>query len=178
METLLLVLFAIGIGYAILSAFVGDVFGVEFHAGELPFLSPTIIATFLTVFGGIGYMLFQNTSWSALVIAGLSLLTGIGVSSVVLFLVVIPLQSAQKGEALSSKAMIGREAKVITSIEGFRIGEIIYEQGGTRHNAPARSIEETMIPSGTQVIIVDELAGTFIVEKLGAIIMQKEGGYK
>ncbi|MCD9022786.1 NfeD family protein [Cohnella silvisoli] len=166
METLMLVLFAIGAGYAVLSLIVGDVFGLEIHAGELPFLSPTIIATFMTVFGGIGYMLLHSTGWSALPVAGLSLLAGLGVSSVVLFLVVIPLHAAQKGTAQSAKAMIGHEAKVITSIEALRLGEIVYEQGGTRHSAPAKAIEESVIPQGTQVRIVDEMAGTFVVEKV------------
>jgi hypothetical protein len=165
-ETLVLVLFAIGVGYAVLSLIVGDVFGLEFHAGELPFLSPTIIATFLTVFGGIGYMLLHNTGWSAVPVAGLSLLTALGVSSAVLFLVVIPLHAAQKGTVLSAKGMIGHEARVITSIEALRLGEIVYEQGGTRHSAPAKAIEEAIIPQGTQVRIVGESAGTFVVEKV------------
>jgi hypothetical protein len=165
-ETLVLVLFAIGVGYAVLSLIVGDVFGLEFHTGELPFLSPTIIATFLTVFGGIGYMLLHNTGWSAMAVAGLSLLTALGVSSVVLFLVVIPLHAAQKGTALSAKGMIGLDARVIISIEALRLGEIVYEQGGTRLSAPAKALGEAIIPHGTQVRIVGETAGTFIVEKV------------
>lgn len=166
METLMLVLFGIGVAYAIITAIVGDVFGLEIHAGEIPFLSPTIIATFLTVFGGIGYMLLHNTEWSAFPVAGLSLLIALGVSSAVLFLVVLPLYAAQKGTALSSKAMIGLEAKVVTSIEVSRLGEIVYEQGGTRHSAPAKAAENASIPQGSQVRILDEMAGTFLVEKL------------
>jgi len=165
METLMIVLFGIGVGYAILSAVVGDVFGLELHAGELPFLSPTIIATFATVFGGVGYMLFRNTGWSSLPVASLSLLVALGVSSAVLFLVVIPLQAAQKGEAKSVKMMIGLEAEVVTTIEASRLGEIVYEQGGTRHSAPAKTNGGEPIPSGAQVRIVGELAGTFVVEK-------------
>jgi hypothetical protein len=166
LETLMIVLFGIGVAYAIITAIVGDLFGLEIHAGEIPFLSPTIIATFLTVFGGIGYMLLHNTEWSAFPIAGLSLLIALGVSSAVLFLVVLPLYAAQKGTALSSKAMIGLEAKVITSIEVSRLGEIVYEQGGTRHSAPAKAAENASIPQGAQVRILDEMAGTFVVEKL------------
>jgi membrane-bound ClpP family serine protease len=163
---MMIVLFAIGAGYAILSAVVGDVFGLEMHAGELPFLSPTIIATFLTVFGGVGYMLLRNTGLTPVPVASLSLLAAIGVSSIVLFMVVIPLQAAQKGTAKSSKEMIGLEAKVIISIEALRMGEIVYEQGGTRHSAPAKAIEDATIPQGAQVRIVDEMAGTFVVEKV------------
>ncbi|RED64050.1 hypothetical protein [Cohnella lupini] len=166
METLMIVLFGIGVAYAVITAIVGDLFGLEIHAGELPFLSPTIIATFLTVFGGIGYMLLHNTDWTTLPVAGVSLLIALGVSSAVLFLVVIPLQAAQKGTALSSKAMIGLEAKVIISIEALRLGEIVYEQGGTRHNAPAKAVEDAVIAQGSQVRIVDEMAGTFVVEKV------------
>jgi membrane-bound ClpP family serine protease len=99
-------------------------------------------------------------------VASLSLLAAIGVSSIVLFMVVIPLQAAQKGTAKSSKEMIGLEAKVIISIEALRMGEIVYEQGGTRHSAPAKAIEDATIPQGAQVRIVDEMAGTFVVEKV------------
>jgi len=166
METLMIVLFGIGVGYAILSAVVGDVFGLDVHTGELPFLSPTIIATFMTVFGGVGYMLHHNTGWAALPVASLSLLVALGVSSAVLFLVVIPLQAAQKGTAMSAKEMIGYEAEVVTTIEVSRLGEIVYEQGGTRHSAPAKTIGDAAIPHGSQVRIVAELAGTFVVEKV------------
>ncbi|MFC4600454.1 hypothetical protein [Cohnella hongkongensis] len=166
METLMIVLFCIGVGYAVLSAFVGDLFGLDVHTGELPFLSPTVIATFMTVFGGVGYMLLHNTGWPALPIAGLSLLISLGVSSVVLFLVVIPLQAAQKGSAQSSKQMIGRKAEVVTSIEGARLGEIVYEQGGTRHSAPAKARGDAAIRQGAQVRILDEIAGTFVVEEV------------
>lgn len=165
METFMIVLFGIGVGYAVLSAFVGDLFSLDVHTGELPFLSPTVIATFLTVFGGVGYMLLHNTDWSALPVAGLSLLIALGVSSVVLFLVVIPLQAAQKGSARSAKQMIGSLAEVATSIEGSRLGEIVYEQGGTRHSAPAKASGGISIRQGAQVRILDEIAGTFVVEE-------------
>jgi len=161
-----MILFAIGVGYAILTATVGDLFGLDAPGGDLPFLSPTIIATFLTVFGGIGYMLIRNTEWTALPVAGLSLLAALGVSSIVLFLVVIPLHAAQKGAAHSAKEMIGFEAKVVTGIDSQRIGEIVYEQGGTRHSAPAKSLEGDSIPQGAQVKIIDELAGMFVVTKI------------
>lgn len=166
METLMMVLFAAGVGYAILTTILGDVFGLEAHTGDFPFLSPTIIATFVTVFGGIGYLLLHNTGWSSLPIAGVALMSALGVSAAVLFLVVLPLYAAQKGDALSVKGMIGCEARVITSIETNRLGEIVYEQGGSRHNAPAKSAEAATIQSGSRVRILDELGGTFVVERI------------
>jgi membrane-bound ClpP family serine protease len=166
METLMIVLFFIGAGYALFSLVFGDWLGFDFHPGDLPFLSPTVIATFLTVFGGVGYMLFHRTGWSAVPVAGISLLFALGVSSAVLFLVVIPLHAAQKGTALSAKAMIGLEAEVVTPIDPGRIGEIVYLQGGTRNSAPARTAHGAAIPQGTSVRIVGETAGTFTVESL------------
>jgi membrane-bound ClpP family serine protease len=166
LETLMLILFAIGVGYAIWTTVAGDVFGLEVHAGELPFLSPTIIATFVTAFGGIGYVLLRYTEWTKLTVAALALLLSLMISSAVLFFVILPLYAAEKGEALSANEMIGREAKVVTSIEPLRIGEIVYEQGGIRQSAPARASEESEIPQGAKVRIVDVTAGTFIVTKL------------
>lgn len=166
METLMIVIFAIGVGYAVLSAVFGDVFGLEFHAGELPYLSPTIIAVFLTFFGGVGYILLHHTGLSVFLVAGLLLMTAAAVSCVLLFVVVIPLYAAQKGTALSAKEMIGCEAQVITSIETTRLGEIVYEQGGTRHSAPVKALEGAVIPQGSHVRIIDELAGTFVVKRI------------
>lgn len=162
----MMTLFIIGVGYAVLTTIVGDVFGVEAHAGDLPYLSPTVIATFVTVFGGIGYLLLHNTEWSAVPVAGVALLAGLGVSSAMMFLVVIPLQAAQKGAAQSAKTMIGRAAQVVTPIETARFGEIVYEQGGARHSAPAKARGDALIEQGANVRIVGEQSGTFVVEKI------------
>jgi membrane protein implicated in regulation of membrane protease activity len=166
METLMLVLFFIGVGYAALSLIVGDWLGFDLHPGGLPMLSPTVIATFLTVFGGVGYLLLNEAGWPALPVAGIALLGASAVSSAVLFLVVIPLHAAQKGTASSARAMIGQLAEVITVIEPGRLGEIVYQQGGTRHSAPARTAGEQAIPQGSEVRIVGESAGTFLVESV------------
>jgi membrane-bound ClpP family serine protease len=168
METLMLVLFCIGAGYAVLSLVIGDWIGVDLHPGDLPFLSPTVVATFVTVFGGTGYMLLHRTGWTALPVAVLSLLAAVAVSSAVLFLVVIPLHAAEKGAAPSAKHMIGLQAEVITAIESQRLGEIIYLQGGTRNNAPARAVDGSTIGQGAPVRIIGESAGTFVVERMNA----------
>ena len=164
METLMIVLFFIGAGYALLSLVVGDWLGFDFHPGDLPYLSPTVIATFLTVFGGIGYVLLHRTGWPAMPVAGVALLAGLAVSSAVLFLVVIPLHAAQKGTAPSAKDMLGLEAEVVTSIEPGRLGEIVYMQGGFRSSAPAKSADGRAIGQGAIVRIVGETGGTYVVE--------------
>jgi membrane-bound ClpP family serine protease len=166
LETVMIVLFFLGAGYALLSLIVGDWLGFDFNPGELPFLSPTVIATFITVFGGVGYMLLHQTGWSAFPVVGLSLIAALAVSTAVLFLVIVPLHASQKGEAMSAKAMIGLEAEVITSIGPGRLGEIVYLQAGTRHSAPAKTTGGEALSQGSNVRIVSETAGTFVVEAL------------
>lgn len=166
METFMMALFIIGVGYAVLTTIVGDVFGVEASVGDLPYLSPTVIATFVTVFGGLGYLLLHHTDLGSISVAGIALLSALGVSSAMLFLVVIPLHAAQKGTALSAKTMIGCPAQVVTSIDAQRVGEIVYEQGGSRHSAPAKAMNSIPIEQGADVRIVGEVSGTFVVEKL------------
>lgn len=169
METLLIVLFALGAGYALLSLVFGDWLGFDLHPGGLPLLSPTIIATFVTVFGGLGYLLLHETGWPPAAVIGVALIAALGVSTAVLFLVVIPLHAAQKGEAQSAKSMIGLEAEVVTPIEPRRLGEIVYQQGGSRHSAPAKGQGDASLDQGVTVRIVGESAGTFIVEAIDAV---------
>ncbi|MEX2416487.1 MAG: hypothetical protein WD424_10115 [Paenibacillaceae bacterium] len=69
MESLYLILFIIGLAYAVLTIFVGDIFNIHFNlgGGHLPFISPTTIASFITVFGGSGYFLSEKTLLRAIV---------------------------------------------------------------------------------------------------------------
>ena len=55
MDTLYLILFFVGLAYAVLSIFIGGIFDIHFDlsGGHLPFISPTTIGAFITVFGGV-----------------------------------------------------------------------------------------------------------------------------
>ncbi|WP_068618204.1 NfeD family protein [Paenibacillus tuaregi] len=168
METLFLVLFLIGLVFAVLSIFVGDIFHlhVDVSGGHFPYLSPTTIAAFITVFGGLGYFLIINTSLSQVLISAISVFAAIVVSACMFFFIVVPLQAAHKSTARSAKDLIGKSAVVVSPITGDSRGEIVYEQGGTRLSAPARSNSGEMIYKGETVIVLDEAAGTFLVAKL------------
>ncbi len=168
MENLYLILFIIGLVYAVLTVFVGDIFNIHFDlgGGQLPFISPTTIAAFVTVFGGIGYYLSEKTGLSGALIGGIAIVIAILVAGLMFFLVVVPLLNAEKTAAYSAHEMIGRTAEVITIIKDDSKGEIIYEQGGSRLSAPAKSINGLSIRQGEAVTIMDVTSGTFIVQKL------------
>lgn len=168
MDTLYLLLFAIGVIYAVITIFLGDIF--DFHldfGGQFPFLSPTTIATFVTVFGGCGYVLERNTSWNGVLVAFISFASAV-VSAILMFLfVMLPLYRAEKSAAKSAREMIGQTAEVVTVIMQGAKGEILYEQGGVRLSAPAMVADGQGIRQGELVRIVDVSSGTFVVEKIG-----------
>ncbi len=168
MESLYLILFLVGFVYAVLTIFVGDIFNIHFDlgGGQLPFISPTTIAAFVTVFGGTGYYLSEKTGLSGALISGIAIVIAIIVSGLMFFFVVVPLLNAEKTAAYSAHEMIGRTAEVITIIQDNSKGEIIYEQGGSRLSAPAKSANGLSIKQGEAVTIMDVLSGTFIVQKL------------
>jgi membrane-bound ClpP family serine protease len=167
MESLYLILFIIGLAYAVLTVFVGDIFHTHFDVGggHLPFISPTTIGSFITVFGGIGYFLSTKTSFSGALIGGISIVIAIVVSALMFFFIVVPLLNAEKTAAYSAHEMIGRTAEVVTVIVENSKGEIIYEQGGSRLSAPAKTANGLTIKQGEVVTIVDVISGTFIVQK-------------
>lgn len=168
METLYLILFAVGAIYAVITIFLGDIFDFRLDfGGQFPFLSPTTIATFVTVFGGCGYVLERNTDWNGLLIAFLSFITADLLALLMFLFVMLPLYRAEKSAAKSALDMIGKTAEVVTVIMHGAKGEILYEQGGVRLSAPAKVADGETIRQGEIVRIVDVVSGTFIVEKIG-----------
>jgi len=165
METVYWILFVVGVILAVLTILFGDIF--DLGSDHLPFLSPTVLASFLTVFGGTGAFLTITGILPPLFIAAVSLVVALALTSVILFAVILPLHRAQQSAAFSSKDMIGKTAEVITPIEPGKRGEIIYEQGGSRLSAPAKTLQNVRIEQGETVWIMDVVSGTFIVEKSG-----------
>lgn len=166
METLYLILFAAGAIYAVLTIFLGDIFDFQFDfGGQFPLLSPTTVATFVTVFGACGYVLERNTELGGLLIAFLSFVSAVILAGLMFLFIMLPLYKAEKSAAKSARDMIGRTAEVVTVIMHGTKGEILYEQGGVRLSAPARIAEGQTVKQGEIVQIVDVVSGTFVVKK-------------
>jgi membrane protein implicated in regulation of membrane protease activity len=176
-----LICFGLGLVFAIVSAFFAGIFGghdghleLPAHAdahvgGHLPGispLSPTTIATFVTAFGGFG-MIFSripltNSPWLSL---SLSALAGVLIAACV-FLVFNKIfrvtQSSSEGRVAE---LFGQSAEVITPIRAGGVGQIAYEQGGTRYTASARTDEPCEIATGERVRIVRVAGSQFFVIK-------------
>ncbi|GAA0360159.1 NfeD family protein [Bacillus horti] len=168
METVYLICFFVGFLYAIVSIIFGNIFDIEFdiEGGSLPYLSPTTIAAFVTVFGGTGVFLSYVYALPTTLTLLISIFLALVGAAIMFFVVVLPLYKAQKSSAFSNRDMIGRTGEVTTIILEQGRGEVIYEQGGSRLTAPALSYEGTTIRQGELVEIVDVISGTFVVKKL------------
>ena len=164
-----LILFVVGVIYAVITIFLGDIFDFHFDVGggSLPFLSPTTIGTFVTVFGGSGYVLSVNTDWNGMLIAAISIVSALFLTALMFLFVMLPLHRSEKSAARSAQDMVGQTAEVVTLIMDGSKGEIIYEQGGVRLSAPARITEGQPVKQGELVRIIGVASGTFIVEKIG-----------
>lgn len=165
MSTVFLILLAVGVIYAIVSSFNIFDFDIDFD-GSFPILSPIVIASFLTTFGGIGLYLSYQSSFSIASILGISIGVSIVTSLLIFLLVVIPMTKADRSTAKTANEMIGETAEVITPVSKRSHGEIIYTQGMSRISAPALSLRDEKIELGSHVEIVDVVGGTFIVKKI------------
>ncbi|MBI3922225.1 MAG: NfeD family protein [Armatimonadetes bacterium] len=130
-------------------------------------LSPITISTFVTAFGGVGYICSQIPVLSSPFIS-VPLATGAGVgTSAALFGVLYKLLYSQQG---SSEAvvgsLVGTEGEVIEAVTPGGLGRIAYTVKGFRYTAPARSEEDEEIARHTAVRIVRILGSVYSVRPL------------
>jgi membrane-bound ClpP family serine protease len=136
-------------------------------APGLSMFSPTVIATFVTCFGGLGIMFkqFKATS-SPWVSAPLSVL-GAAVIAGAFLLFLRNLMSVTQGSSEARlSALVGTSATIITPIPENGVGEIAYVQGGSRYTAPARAEGGASVPGGRSVRITRVVGSQFYVVPL------------
>jgi hypothetical protein len=168
--------FAVGLGYAIFVGMAGHLFGgdaVDAHMDvgtDLPLspLSPTVIATFLTGFGGGGMLAnsyFGLSLGRGVVVA---ILTGIFLSGGTFGILTLLFRNTQAGSEFSLDEMVGRTVEIITPIPENGIGEVAVIARGTRTNGPARSVDGKGIRRNTPVTVVRVVGSIFYVQAVGA----------
>ncbi len=166
--------FAVGLGYAIFVGLAGHLFGgdaghdVHMDVGtDLPLspLSPTVISTFLTGFGGGGML---ATSYLGLSVGKgvlVAILTGILLSGGTYTILLVMFRNTQAGAEFSTDEMVGRVVEVITPIPEQGIGEIAIVVKGTRVNGPARSLCGKAISRSTPVVIEKVVGNVYYVRE-------------
>lgn len=167
--------FAIGLGYAIIVGLAGHLFGghvgdIHMDVGtDLPItpLSPTVIATFLTGFGGGGLLAhsyFQLSVGKGVLVA---LLTGVLLSAGTFGALTLLFKNTQAGSEYSLDDMVGRVVQIITPIPENGTGEVALVAKGTRIIGPARSSDGKAIQRNTPVEIVQVVGNVYYVRVAG-----------
>jgi membrane protein implicated in regulation of membrane protease activity len=128
--------------------------------------SPTVIASFITAFGGFGLIFTQFPATSnAIVSAPLSLVGGFIIAAAMYFFFGSVFRHTQSSSESRVTALPGTEANVITPIPENGVGEIAYVVGGTRYTASARAENGAAVANGQTVKIVRVVGSQFYVQK-------------
>jgi len=136
--------------------------GHSFGHGVSPF-KPMIIATFLTVFGGMG-LLFDLRMMSLLALP-LALALGLLAGFLLLRFVYVPLYKYQSRGVVEKQKLIGLHAMVTEPIPQGGYGKIKYSTSdGNSYNAPAKADDSAPIPRGSAVRITFIEKNTFFVK--------------
>jgi hypothetical protein len=147
-------------GHAAHAAHVGE----HGEADGLMPVNPTTVLTFLTWFGGAGFVLRNfYGAVAAVSLVGAGVVGIIGASLVFVFLlkVLLPHQAEMRQEDYDPVGSVGR---VTVAIRDGGVGEVVYTRGGTRRSAGARSKDGHALQRGTEVVIANYDRGVAYVE--------------
>ena len=179
--TLLVYIICLGVGlvFTLLSAFFGHAFGGHHdgHVGgsgghveagadssDMPgvsILSPTIIASFITAFGGFGIILSQfNATKAPIISAPLAVLGGFLIAGCVLWLLRQLFSHTQSSSESKVAGLAGTTATIISPIPVNGVGEIAYVQLGSRYTAPARLEKSDTALGNGKLVRITRVVGT------------------
>ena len=172
----------VGLTFAMVSVLFGHFFGghdghVEGSGGHveagadssdapgISIFSPTILASFITAFGGFGLIFTEFPATSKVFVsAPLSLGGGLVVAGALLVFFRSVFRHTQSSSESHVANLIGAEANVITPIPENGVGDIAYVVGGTRYSAPARAENNAAVPNGKMVKITRIVGTQFYVQ--------------
>jgi membrane-bound ClpP family serine protease len=174
----------VGLVFTLLTAFFGHIFGGgghDAHVGgsgghaeaggdtsDMPgvsIFSPTVMATFITAFGGFGLIFHQiPLTHSVFFSAPLAILCAMITAAGTLFILRQLFRSTQSSSESKVGELTGSVGHIITPIPQNGVGEIAYVQGGSRYTAPAREETGAPVPTGAAVKIVRIVGSQFYVK--------------
>lgn len=127
--------------------------------------SPTIIASFITAFGGFGLIFSEFPATKKVIIsAPLSLVCALGIAGALFIFLRSVFSHTQSSSESHVARLAGTEASVVSPIPENGVGEIAYVVGGTRYTAPARVESGTAIATGKLVKITHVVGTQFYVK--------------
>ena len=116
-------------------------------------VNPTTVLTFLTWFGGAGFILrnyYGIVAVMSLALAAMVGLAGAAVVSLFLLKYMLPQQTVMQPGEYDPVGSVGR---ISMPIRAGGVGEVVYHRGGTRRSAGARSLDGGALDKGAEVVI-------------------------
>ncbi|HZR99420.1 MAG TPA: hypothetical protein VFE37_11975 [Chloroflexota bacterium] len=116
-------------------------------------VNPTTVLTFLTWFGGAGFILrnyYGIVAVTSLVLAAVAGLVGAAIVFVFLLKYLLPGQTVMLQADYDPVGSVGR---ITVPIRAGGVGEVVYHRGGTRRSAGARSVDGRALDRGAEVVI-------------------------
>lgn len=134
--------------------------------------NPPTVAALAAGFGAGGYLLFTRTSLGQITV--LLIAIAIGGAAFAGMTVLMAKWALRNGPSLApdEEAVNGQVASVSRDIGGAEPGEITYFAWNSKHVLPARSIDGSEMPAGTEVVIDVVEEGVARVE-LWSIVEQR-----
>lgn len=174
METLFLSCLIAGILFAIISVLLGDWLSASLD-GMLDFLSvegyslfrPTVIASWVTVFGGAGLLLYRYTELGNVMVLVLTFLIASALAWGMYLIYIRPMEQSENSIGFSIQELTGVIAEVIVPVPANGYGEVMVQVGAARSNHIASSYDGTSISAEAKVIVVevDASEGVLLVSK-------------
>jgi hypothetical protein len=166
-DSIYLFLLIVGVILTILYIFVGELLeGVMDIAGDTV-LNPITIIGYITLIGGLGYVLETIGFFLG---SGMVLLINLIVSGIVIVLVnyfiILPVKRSEKNMSYSINDLKGIVGDVFTTIPADGFGEIIIARTHGTVSKPAKSFDHEELPEGTRILVIDiDDEGVFLVSK-------------
>lgn len=175
-----LICLGVGFLFTLISAVAGHIFGHDGHvmgshgaaeagadgsdAPGVSAFSPTMIAAFLTAFGGLGLIFTEiHATKNPLISAPLAILGALGIAWILVTVLRQLFAHTQSSSESHVASLVGVCANVITPIPANGVGEIAYVQAGTRYTAPARECAGAPVATGQTVRITKIIGSQFYV---------------
>jgi hypothetical protein len=130
----------------------------------LAFVNFTTIMTFVTWFGGVGYLVSRYSALGAALSVLVAVAAGIGGGAIVTVFIQRVLVQGQTEMRPEDYSMPGTAARVSSTIYPGLAGEVIYSKAGRTQSAAARSLSGEEIARDTEVVILKYQNGTAYVE--------------
>jgi len=166
--------FVVGFALSVIAVFSGalhlDILGLDHHHGHVggdhghgSVFNLGTIATFLTWFGGVGYLLSRAgvLLWVVFLVA----IAGGVVGGSILLWASRKLLGRERPLNAADYEMVGVLGKLTSGIREGGIGEMSFSQEGMRRSAPARSDDGGAIEKGTEVFVTRYEKGVAYVRR-------------